>query len=104
MTAWDWFWLLFIFVPLTIIWFFVLSDAIRRPDLVGWQKGLWVAVIVFFPWLGALAYLITRPAAPMSMPVAQQQMGEMPQTPAPQTPGAQAQVPAGPTSPAAPTP
>ena len=64
MTTWDWFWLLFIFIPLSIIWFLVLADAVRRPDLVGWQKGLWVALIIFFPWLGALAYLITKPANP----------------------------------------
>jgi hypothetical protein len=66
MTGWDWFWLLFIFIPLTILWFLVLADAVRRPDLVGWQKGIWVALIIFFPWLGALAYLVTRPAAPLS--------------------------------------
>jgi Phospholipase_D-nuclease N-terminal len=79
MNAWDWFWLLFIFVPLSIIWFLVLADAIRRPDLVGWQKGLWVALIVFFPWLGALAYLITKPANPLASP----SMGGMPQSSAP---------------------
>jgi hypothetical protein len=66
MTAWDWFWLFFIFIPLTIIWFLVLTDAVKQPDLVGWQKGLWVALIIFFPWLGALAYLVTKPANPMA--------------------------------------
>ena len=66
MSAWDVFWLLFIFIPLAIIWVMVLADTIRRPDLTGVEKALWVAVIIFFPWLGALAYLIFRPATPMS--------------------------------------
>lgn len=92
MTAWDLFWLLFIFVPLTIIWIYVLSDAIRRPDLVGWQKGLWVALIVFFPWLGALAYLITKPANV----TASQYTSGMPETSIP--PSLQTQAPAQPAS------
>lgn len=99
MTAWDLFWLLFIFIPLTIVWVFVLADVIRRPDLGGWEKGLWVGVIIFFPWLGALAYLIFRSPAP----VAPQQADAMPQATAPQaTP---APVQASPSaSQAAPTP
>ncbi len=107
MTAWDWFWLLFIFIPLTIIWFLVLADAVKRPDLVGWQKGLWVALIIFFPWLGALAYLVTRPANPMA-PVAVQGMPGMsgmpgiPQSAAPQA--APPQAPAGQAPGAAPSP
>lgn len=93
MNAWDWFWLFFIFVPLTIIWIFVLSDAIRRPDLVGWQKGLWVALIVFFPWLGALAYLVTKPANVTTS----QYNGAIPEAGVP--PSLQTQVPAQPASP-----
>ena len=62
MSAWDVFWLLFVFVPLTIIWVMVLLDLMRRPDLVGWQKAAWVAGVIFFPWIGVLAYLITRPS------------------------------------------
>ena len=98
MTAWDWFWLLFIFIPLTIIWFLVLADAVKRPDLVGWQKGLWVAVIIFFPWLGALAYLVTRPANPMAPAPVQ----GMPQSAAPQATPPQAST--GPAPGAAPSP
>ncbi len=104
MTAWDWFWLFFIFIPLTIIWFLVLTDAVKRPDLVGWQKGLWVAVIIFFPWLGALAYLITRPAYPMAPAAVQgtQGMPGLPQSAAPQP--VPPQAPAGPAPGAAPSP
>jgi hypothetical protein len=98
MTAWDWFWLFFLFIPLTIIWFLVLADAVKRPDLVGWQKGLWVALIIFFPWLGALAYLITRPANPMAPAT----MQGIPQSAAPQA--APPQAPAGPAGPVGPAP
>jgi hypothetical protein len=72
MTARDWFWLLFVFVPLAILWIFVVADAIKRPDLIGWQKGVWVAFIIFFPWIGALIYLIARPANPMETRAAEQ--------------------------------
>lgn len=88
MTAWDLFWLLFIFIPLTIVWVFILADVIRRPDLVGLEKALWVAVIIFFPWLGALAYLIFRSAAPL----ARQQVGTGSQASAPQPAPTQVQA------------
>jgi hypothetical protein len=61
MNGWDVFWFLFLFLPLAIMWGLVLVDLMGRHDLVGWQKALWVAVIVFFPWIGILAYLIVRP-------------------------------------------
>lgn len=104
MTAWDWFWLFFIFIPLTIIWFLVLADAVKRPDLVGWQKGLWVALIIFFPWLGALAYLVTRPANPMAQAAVQgtQGMPGLSQSATPQA--APPQAPMGPAPTAAPSP
>lgn len=62
MTATQVFWLLFIFVPLTILWILVMLDVMRRPDLLGWHKALWLLAIIFFPWIGALCYLITRPS------------------------------------------
>jgi hypothetical protein len=66
MTVWDVFWFLFVFIPLTILWIITLVDIIRRADVVGWQKALWVMVIIFFPWIGVFAYLIARPReAPM---------------------------------------
>jgi hypothetical protein len=61
MNVWDVFWFLFLFLPLAIMWGLVLVDLMGRRDLVGWQKALWVAVIIFFPWIGILAYLIVRP-------------------------------------------
>jgi hypothetical protein len=69
------FWLLFLFVPLTIIWILILTDLMRRADLVGWQKSLWIFGIIFFPWIASLIYLATRPrdtSAPMAGPAAPQ--------------------------------
>jgi hypothetical protein len=62
MTAEQVFWLCFIFIPLTILWVVVMLDVMKRPDLKGWHKALWLLAIIFFPWIGALGYLITRPS------------------------------------------
>lgn len=59
--VWNVFWFIFIFVPLSILWVITLLDVFWRPDLVGWQKAIWVMVIIFFPWIGVFAYLILRP-------------------------------------------
>ena len=62
MNAWDVFWFLFVFIPLTILWVLVFVDVMMgRRDLVGWQKAIWVLVVIFFPWIGIFAYLLTRP-------------------------------------------
>jgi hypothetical protein len=61
MNAWDVFWFIFVFLPLTILWIVTLLDMMGRPDLFGWQKAIWAAVIIFFPWIGIFAYLIMRP-------------------------------------------
>jgi hypothetical protein len=61
MNVWDVFWFLFVFVPLTILWVITLFDLFGRRDLVGWQKALWAMVIIFFPWIGVFAYLVSRP-------------------------------------------
>jgi hypothetical protein len=56
---------------LTVLWIFlfviwiwlliaVFADIFRSHDLSGWGKGLWVAGIIIFPWLGVLVYLIAR--------------------------------------------
>jgi hypothetical protein len=65
MTAAQAFWLLFIFIPLTILWILIMVDVMQRSDLLGWHKALWLLIIIFFPWIGALGYLITRPSGAM---------------------------------------
>ena len=56
----------------TALWFFVLLvvivdiaatvDVIRRPDLPGGAKVLWVLLIFILPVLGVIAYVIARPS------------------------------------------
>jgi hypothetical protein len=54
--------LLFIFIPLTLLWVFALIDIFGRPDISGWAKAAWLLVILLIPWLGALIYVATRPS------------------------------------------
>jgi hypothetical protein len=48
----------------TFIWIFIgaFTDVLRRPDLSGWAKAGWIALITILPLLGVLFYMITRPA------------------------------------------
>jgi hypothetical protein len=63
MNFWDFFWLLiwsyFVFAYLMLI-FQVFGDLFRDPELGGWSKALWTLGLVVFPFLGVLAYLISR--------------------------------------------
>jgi hypothetical protein len=47
-----------------VVWFWLLvvifGDLVRRHDISGWGKALWVIVLVLFSYLGILAYLITQ--------------------------------------------
>jgi uncharacterized RDD family membrane protein YckC len=54
--------LLFIFIPLVLLWAFALVDLFGRPDLSGWSKAIWLLVIILIPILGALIYIGTRPS------------------------------------------
>lgn len=60
-TFWDVVLLFFLFIPLLMVWFFCIFDVFRRRDIGGGAKALWLLVIVIFPWIGSLAYLIFRP-------------------------------------------
>ena len=53
--------ILFIFIPLMLIWIFALVDLFGRRDLGGGAKVLWLFVIVLLPLLGVLIYYLTRP-------------------------------------------
>lgn len=52
-----WFFLFFMWFWLVIT---VLVDIFRSDDLSGGVKALWVAVIIFLPYLGIFIYLIAR--------------------------------------------
>ena len=47
-----------------VVWFRLLvvifGDLVRRHDISGWGKALWVIVLVLFSYIGILAYLITQ--------------------------------------------
>jgi hypothetical protein len=47
---------------LLIIWVLVLVDAVRRPDLSTTAKVLWVLGVFILPFIGAVIYMIARPA------------------------------------------
>jgi hypothetical protein len=61
MDFWDFFFVLFIFIPLTILWIYTVVDIFRRPDEGGLAKFLWLLLILFLPLLGMLIYFIARP-------------------------------------------
>jgi hypothetical protein len=50
-------WVIFIWIAIT-----VLIDVFRRHDMSGWAKAAWVVLVVVFPWLGVLIYLIVNHA------------------------------------------
>jgi Phospholipase_D-nuclease N-terminal len=58
-------WTMFIFFA-WVIWVsflvFLLIDNFRRQDHSGVAKAGWTLLLIFLPLIGALAYMITRPA------------------------------------------
>ncbi len=46
-------WVIFIWIAITI-----LIDLFRRHDVGGWMKALWCVIIIIFPFIGVLLYLI----------------------------------------------
>ena len=61
---WEAFILLFIFIPLILLWAYTLSDLFVRKDLQGWNKVVWLLVIIMLPLVGPLVYMLVRPAEP----------------------------------------
>jgi hypothetical protein len=60
-TWWDVFFLMFIWIPMAMVWAFAIFDVFRQHALSGIAKALWLLAIVIFPLVGTLAYLIFRP-------------------------------------------
>lgn len=60
---WDFFWLLltsFLFIAYLLVLFSIFGDLFRDRGLSGWAKAGWVVLLLVFPLLGSLAYLIFR--------------------------------------------
>ena len=56
--------LLFLFLPLILIWLFALADLFMRRDLRAGARVVWLLVIVLVPLLGPLLSLMFRASAP----------------------------------------
>jgi hypothetical protein len=61
MAFWDFFFILLIFIPLTIAWVYTVIDIFMRPDVGALGKFLWLLLVLFLPLLGMLIYFIVRP-------------------------------------------
>jgi hypothetical protein len=63
MDFWSFFWLLvwsFFFVAYLIMLFHIFGDLFGDKELGGFAKVAWVVVLIVFPLLAALVYLIVR--------------------------------------------
>lgn len=56
---WGIFWLT-AYAAFLCVLIFILIDLFRDHSVSGWGKAGWVVLIVFFPFLGGLIYLIAR--------------------------------------------
>jgi hypothetical protein len=57
-----WYSILFFFWIMAI-WIFIalISDVIRRDDLSGGGKAVWIVFMIILPFIGCLTYIIVRP-------------------------------------------
>jgi hypothetical protein len=59
----DIFWTMLVFVA-WVVWFLLLfrifGDIFRRHDIGGGTKALWLAFVIFLPFLGVFVYLISQ--------------------------------------------
>ena len=65
LTFWEVVWSMVIFFFWVMaIWLFIsiFADIFRRRDLSGWGKAGWIFLLFILPFLGALIYMIARPA------------------------------------------
>ena len=55
-------WAIYVFVLIMflIIFFTIITDLFRDPDVSGWGKAIWTLALIFFTWITALIYLIVR--------------------------------------------
>jgi hypothetical protein len=58
---WSLFAIVFIFVPMLLLWGFALADLWQRREMNNLARVIWVIVILWLPILGPIVYLFTRP-------------------------------------------
>jgi hypothetical protein len=57
--------ILTVIAALFVFWIWMLVDCLKNPRLQGTEKLIWVLVIIFLHWIGALVYYFvgrTKPA------------------------------------------
>lgn len=56
---WTTLWIFFLFM---FIWVFVIliTDIFRDHEMSGWAKALWILLLIIFPLIGSLIYIIVR--------------------------------------------
>jgi hypothetical protein len=56
-------WMIGFYIFFMVIWVFiaVIADIFRRRELSGWGKAGWILLVVVFPLLGSLIYVLARP-------------------------------------------
>ena len=62
-TFWSWFWLIFMsfaFIAYLFAMFTIIIDLFRDHSVSGVMKAVWLILLILFPILTALAYLIVR--------------------------------------------
>lgn len=63
MSFWDVVWFIFIsfaFVAYLMVMFSIITDLFRDRETSGWAKAVWIVLLIFFPLITALVYLIAR--------------------------------------------
>lgn len=58
-------WFIFIsfaFIAYLMVMFTIIGDLFRDPRAGGGEKALWIVLLIFFPLLTAIVYLVTRGA------------------------------------------
>jgi hypothetical protein len=65
MTWWQVFILVAVAIPLMVLWVAIIIDLFRRSDLSGLKIATWVVLLLIFPFIAAITYLVVRPRAPL---------------------------------------
>ena len=82
MTAGELIWgaiVLYLMVMLVAMFITAFGDVLRRGDLSGWRKALWILVFFARPFVGVAIYLIVRPkSADQGATARSQTMGAYP--------------------------
>ena len=47
-----------LFILLTVFWIWMLVDCIKNEGLTGNERIVWILVVIFLGWLGALIYML----------------------------------------------